>query len=184
MIARRPVLAAALLLAAATAASAASGVVTDGSGEPLEGVRACYVAGGIQQLCVESDGSGRWSLPKSSVDRIRLTRDGYLPKEIPGGDHAEPILMHPAAALAVRLVAPDGTPVTSGEVDVLLPSGQRYGPFPIRNDKGTLIRTLDPGPVVILARSAGYAETRAEETELPAGERTTAVIRMQPAEKP
>ena len=175
---RRAILSIALVIAATGAAEASSGVVIDPSGAPLAEVKVCYRAGNVEQLCVYTDEAGAWDLPPSRVDQVRLSHGGYLPREIGGGDQAEPVILHPGATLIVTLVDPSGEPLVEGEVDVLLPSGERFGPFPIRSAAGTRVNSLDPGPVVILGRSKGFAETRAKESDLAAGEETVVVLRL------
>jgi hypothetical protein len=175
---RRAILSIVFAIAAAGAAWASSGVVIDPSGEPLEEVKVCYHAGNVEQLCVYTDKAGAWELPPSSVDRVRLSHRDCLPREIGGGDQPEPVILYPGATLIVRLVDPAGEPLADGEVDVLLPSGKRFGPFPVRSAAGTRVNSLDPGPVVILGRSEGFAETRAKESDLAAGEETVVVLRL------
>ncbi|NIM61680.1 MAG: hypothetical protein GTO30_08510, partial [Acidobacteria bacterium] len=154
----------AVLILCAAPLWASSGVVIDPKGQPLEGVSACYSVGGTDALCVSSDESGRWVLPKSSIDAIRLTLSGYLPKEIRGGDHPEPIILDLAATLLVKLQTTAGEPVVEGEFDLVYTSGKKLGPFPISRADGTRIRSLRPGPVVIVGRSDGYADGRASES--------------------
>ena len=157
---------------------ASSGVVIDPKGQPVEKVRICFVADDVEALCVETTADGTWSLPDSKLDTVRLSHPEFLPQTIGGGEQPEPVMLQPAAILIVRLEDASGSPITEGEVDVLLTSGRRYGPFPIRSEKGTVVNSLDPGPVVILARSKGFTETRAEENELRPGEKTSVVIRL------
>jgi len=173
-----------LLSLAAGTVGAASGIVIDPQGEPLEGVRVCYWVASVEQLCVSTDGSGTWELPRSRIDTIRLTLDGYLPKKTVGGDHPEPLILELAAMLLVKLEDTAGESIESGQVEVLYSSGKRIGPFPISRAAGTRIRSLRPGPVVIIARSVGYEEGRASESELLAGEEIVAIVRLEPAEDP
>ena len=162
----------------AAAVTASTGIVIDPKGEPLADIRVCYRAGNVEQLCVFTDESGAWELPPSSVDQVRLSHKLYIPQTIDGAPQAEPIIMHPGASLVVKLEDASGKPLTEGEVDVLVPSGKRFGPFPIQSAVGTRVNSLDPGPVVILGRSKGFAETRAEESDLPAGKETVVVLRL------
>jgi len=163
---------------------ASSGVVIDPQGDPLEGVRVCYTVVGTEQLCVSSDENGKWVLPQSRVDTIRLTLGGYLPKNIAGGDHPEPMILELAATLLVKLEDISGEPIEEGEIEVVYSSGERIGPFPISRASGTRIRTLQPGPVVIIARSVGYTDGSASESELQGGEETVAIVRLKPAGAP
>lgn len=181
---RRFAVAAWVVLCAARAVEASSGVVIDPKGQPLEGVKACYKADNVEQLCVQTDTAGAWALPPSAVDQVRLSHPAFLPRTIDGGKQPTPIILHPGAIMLVKLQDPSGQPLTQGEVDVLLPSGKRYGPFPIRNAAGTKVNSLDPGPVVILARSEGYAQTRAKESDLAAGRETVVVIQLEPEPPP
>ena len=167
-----------LLSLAAGTVWASSGVVISPQGDPLEGVRVCYSVAGIDQLCVSSDENGEWALPRSSIDTLRLTLDGYLPKKIFGGDHPEPVILELAATLLVKLEDLSGEPIEKGEIEVIYSSGKRIGPIPISRAAGTRIRSLQPGPVVIIVRSAGYTEGRASESELRAGEETVAIVRL------
>ena len=172
-----------LLSLAAGTAWASSGVVIDPRGDPLEGVRVCYTVVGVEELCVSTDEKGKWELPPSSIDTLRLTLDGYLPKNTVGGNHPEPVILEFAASLLVKLEDPSGDPAESGQFEVIYSSGKRIGPFPISRAAGTRIRSLLPGPIVIVARSLDHAEGRASE-ELLAGEETVAIVRLEPAEDP
>ena len=160
---------------------ASSGAVINPQGDPLEGVTVCYLVAGVEEMCVTSDMRGMWALPKSRIDTIRLRLQGYLPKSIVGGDHAEPIILDLAATLLVKLEDAAGDPVAEGEVEVIYSSGRRIGPIPISRAAGTRIRSLQPGPVVIVVRSAGYAEGRASESELRAGKETVAIVQLKAA---
>lgn len=170
-----------LLSLAAGVVWASSGVVINPQGDPLEGVNVCYSVANVDELCVTTDERGKWVLPKSRIDTIRLTLDGYLPKKIVGGDHSDPVLLELAATLLVKLEDTSGEPVEEGEIDVVYSSGRRIGPFPISNAAGTRVRSLQPGPVVIVARSAGYSDGRTSESELRAGEETVAIVQLKRA---
>ena len=172
-----------LLSLAVGTAWASSGIVIDPKGDPLEGVRVCYTVVGVEELCVSSDENGNWELPQSRIDTIRLTLDGYLPKKTSGGEHPEPVILEFAATLLVKLEDASGEPVESGQIQVIYSSGKRIGPFPISRASGTRIRSLLPGPIVIVARSLDYAEGRASE-ELRAGEETVAIVQLKLAEDP
>jgi hypothetical protein len=169
------------LALALPAVHASSGVVIDPKGQPVADVQVCYVGGDVDLMCVTTVEDGRWAMPSGKLDRVRLSHPGYLPLEIAGGAQSEPVMLAPAAILSVRLEDTAGSPITEGEVEVLLTSGKRYGPFPIRSEEGTIVNSLDPGPVVILARSKGFIEARAAENELPPGQKTSVVVRLEPA---
>jgi hypothetical protein len=160
---------------------ASTGVVINPQGEPLEGVTVCYTIGSVDELCVSTDTRGKWALPESSIDTLRLSLEGYLSKNIVGGDHSEPLILEPGATLLVKLVDASGEPVEQGEIEVVYSSGRRIGPIPITRASGTRIRSLQPGPVVIIVRSRGYTDGRASESELRAGEETVAIVRLKPA---
>jgi hypothetical protein len=130
---------------------------------------------------VSTDESGKWALPKSDIDTVRLALNGYLSRIISGGAQPEPVILKPGATLLVKLEDASGKPLAEGEVEVLYSSGRRIGPIPVSRAAGTRIRSLQPGPVVIVGRSAGYADGRATESELRAGEETVAVVKLKPA---
>ena len=159
---------------------ASSGVVIDPKGERLEGVSVCYRIGNVDELCSSTDEQGRWVLPKSDIDRVALTFKGYLTRFIDGGVQSEPVILEPGATLLVRLEDAAGRSLAEGEIEVLYSSGRRIGPIPISRAAGTLIRSLQPGPVVIVGRSAGFVDGRAGESELHAGKETVAVVKLKP----
>jgi hypothetical protein len=170
-----------VLILAAGPVWASTGVVINPQGEPLEGVAVCYSIAGPEGLCVSTDANGKWALPESSLDALTLKLEGYLTKSIVGGEHSEPVILEPAATLLVKLEDASGKPVEEGEIEVIYSSGKRIGPLPISRAAGTRIRSLQPGPVVIVGRSPGYADGRAAESELHAGEETVAVVKLKPA---
>ena len=176
----RKLLGVVLILAAGTIC-ASTGVVINPQGEPLEGVAVCYSLAGADDLCVNTDTDGRWALPKSSIDALTLKLEGYVTKRIVGGEHSEPVILEPGATLLVKLEDASGKPVEEGEIEVIYSSGKRVGPIPISRAAGTRIRSLQPGPVVIVGRSPGYTDGRASESELQAGEETVAVVKLKPA---
>ena len=94
------------------------------------------------------------------------------------------MILELAATLLVKLEDVSGEPIEEGEIEVVYSSGERIGPFPISRAAGTRIRTLQPGPVVIIARSVGYTDGRAPESELQGGEETVAIVRLKPAGAP
>ncbi len=168
----------ALLVLWSGVTSASTGVVINAQGEPLEGVAVCYNIAGSDQLCVATDQDGKWVLPKSQVDTIRLSRKNYLTKDIIGGDHSEPVILERGATLLVKLQNAAGKPIKKGEIEVLYSSGKRIGPIPITRAAGTRLRSLSPGPVVIVARASGYGDGRSDDSELYSGKETVAVIRL------
>lgn len=157
---------------------ASSGRVIDPKGDPIAGAQVCYAVAGTDELCVSADEEGSWELPPSRIDTITIRHDGFLPRNIRGGDHAEPIILRPAATILIKLQDADGNPIEKGEADILYSSGRQIGPFPISRAAGTRIRSLEPGPIVILGRSEGFAEGRAAESELRAGKETVAVVKL------
>jgi len=169
-----------LLLAwcATSAAFASSGTVIDPQGRLLEGVRVCYVAGEVEQLCVTTEEDGAWKLPNSGIDTVRLSLAGFLPKKISSLPRAEAVILSPAATLVIKFEGPNGKPLAGGEAEIVRPSGLQVGPFPVSREAGTRIRSLEPGPVVILGRSDGFDPASSTQTELVAGEETTIVIRF------
>ena len=174
-------LAGGLLCLATTTAWASSGVVINQKGEPLAGVRVCYSLSGSDGLCASSNKKGEWELPRSGVDRIQLTLEGYLPKKISSGDQSAPVMLELAATLLVKLVDPSGDPIEEGEIELVYSSGRRIGPIPISRAAGTRIRSLKPGPVVVVGRSKGFGEGRAAESELRGGEEIVAIVPLEPA---
>lgn len=183
MIRRRSTSFGALAFLVAGTAAASTGVVINPQGEPLEGVSVCYSVAGVNELCVSTDSNGKWALPKSDVDSLSLRLDGYLPKKTVGGDHPDPVMLELAATLLVKLEDGSGKPVEEGEIEVVYSSGKRIGPIPISRAAGTRIRSLAPGPVVIVARSEGYVDGVASESELRGGEETVATVTLKPTTK-
>ncbi len=61
---------------------------------------------------------------------------------------------------------------------MLYSSGKRIGPIPITRTAGARIRSLHPGPVVIVGRADGYKEGRSDDSELHSGKETVAVVRL------
>ena len=183
MIARRAMFAAVLAILVAGPAMASTGVVINPQGEPLEGVAVCYSVAGVDELCVSTDSKGKWVLPVSDIDTIRLRLDGYLVKEVVGGDHPEPVMLDPAATLLVKLADRSGKPVEHGEIEVVYSSGKRIGPIPVSRAAGTRLRSLEPGPVVIVARCEGCPDGGSSESELRGGEETVAIVTLKRTEK-
>lgn len=167
-----------LSLLSATATLASSGTVIDQQGNLLAGVRVCYVAGEVEQLCVTTEEDGAWQLPNSGVDTVRLSLAGFLPKKISSLPRAEAVILAPAAVLVIQFEGPNGKPLANGQAEIVRPSGRKIGPFPISREAGTRIRSLEPGPVVILGRSDGLEAASSSQTELVAGEQTTIVVRF------
>ena len=165
----------ALLAAAGTVAS--NGTAIDPQGDPIEGVRVCYVAGEVEQLCVETDARGRWQLPASRIDTVRLSADGFVARKISSLPQGEPTILQRAAILVIRLLDANGKPIAEGEADLVRPNGKKVGPFPLKA-AGTRIRSLDPGPIVVVGRSDGFKETASPQTELISGDETVIEIRL------
>lgn len=173
----RVVPALALALAASGGlASAATGTVVHEDDSPFEGARACYVAGGVETLCATTNASGFYELPDSSIDRLRVRADGYLPVTVAGVDQARPIVMRPAASILIRLRdAASGDPVAAGTVTLLFSEGRKLGPAPV-NQNGVLFRSQPPGGVVVRATSDDGAEIGTRRVTLVAGEETVVVF--------
>jgi hypothetical protein len=177
---RRGTLLGLFLVVISGAVWASSGVVINPQGERLEGVTVCYRIGNVDELCASTDEQGRWILPKSSIDRVVLRLQGYISQFIDGGAQSEPVILAPGATLLVKLEDVSGKSLSEGEIEVLYSSGRRIGPIPVSRAAGTRIRSLQPGPVVIVGRSAGFADGRASESELHAGRETVAVVKLKP----
>jgi hypothetical protein len=158
---------------------ALDGAVSDAEGHPIEGCRVCYTSARVELLCVETGTDGRWVLPDSELDRIRVSADGYLPQELAAEPRRAPIKLEKAATLLVRLVdARTGEGLDKGVGEVVYPSG-RQRRF-MTNRAGSRVKTLDPLTVTVTARVEGYAPGGPEIVELKGGEEIELELRLEP----
>jgi len=171
---------AAVVLAAcaalAPAAWAISGTVVDPDRKPVVGGKVCYTAAGAEVLCSVTDESGHYDLPNSSLDRIRILADGFLPLKLAAVDHAAPIELKRAATLLVRLRDADGGgAIGEGQVLLLFPDGHKLGPAPV-SAGGVRFRRQVPGTVIVQGVAQGYRAGEPIEVAMPAGKQTEVVV--------
>jgi len=165
-------------------AAALDGRVLNREGDPIVKGRVCYVVGTAEQVCSALDEQGRFKLPDSRPDRMRIVAEGYLPRVVSAVMRSGPWVLDRASTLRVHLRdARTGEPVGEGEVDVLYASGRRRGPFPA-NRAGVRVRTMDPGVVHLTASAAGYRESAPLERTLVAGETLEVFIDLDPLGDP
>ena len=100
------------------------------------------------------------------------------------GEAVKPAVLQLGATLLVRLVdVSTGERVTEGEIEVLFPSGRRKGPFPA-NAAGVRVRSLEPGPVRVVARTVGYLQEHPVSVLLEAGKQAELVLELRPIPAP
>ncbi len=176
--------AAAALLVAALPAAAITGTVVDSENNPIVGAHVCYLTGGVELLCVQTDSKGLYDLPTSKQDRIRIRKKGYLPKTLAAVDHEQPIVLELAATLLVVLEdARTGERIPEGEIVVVESSGRKRGPFPSRA-AGVRVNSLLPGEVSLVSRAEGYDDKVSRLVLLKAGEETSVTVALDPLEQP
>jgi hypothetical protein len=155
----------------------------DGDNNPIVGARVCYLAGGVEILCLQTDSKGFYDLPTSKQDRIRIRKQGYIPKTLAAVDHEQPIVLDPAAILLVVMEdAETGERIPEGEIVVVESSGRKRGPFPSRT-AGVRVRSLPPGPVSLVSRAKGYEEKIFRLLVLEAGRETSITVELTPVER-
>jgi hypothetical protein len=169
-----------IFLCSVPAKSALEGTVLDGDGKPIKGARACFLVGDAEGLCVLSDEKGRFLLPESRVDRYRVVADGFIGRVVPTKDHASVLVLDRAAVLAIRIENTAGgeNPVEA-EVFLILPNGQRQGPFP-GNSAGLDLQPLPPGVYGVLIRADGFSQDRGVTVTVEAGSRQEVTVRVSP----
>jgi hypothetical protein len=167
----------AALLVAPLPALALSGTVHDEDDEPIEGAQVCYHVVGVDELCVKTNADGFFNLMDSSIDRIRVRADGYIPRVLPAVSPSEPIILARAATLLVHVVDVDtGEGIADATGTLSYPSG-RLRRF-VTNRAGARLRSLDPGRVRVTARAAGYLSSEPQAVRLVAGEEAELTIRL------
>jgi hypothetical protein len=167
-------------VAALSSVQAFTGTVVDPHGKPLEGARACYLLHGAEGLCVESDAEGRYELPDSEVERIRIFHSGFLPEVRPAATYEDPIVLNHAAVLRARLRdANSKAPIAEGQITVIYLTGRSRGPLPC-NAAGVHVKTLWPGEVRIVGRAEGYLHEDPPTVRLEAAEETEVVLDLTP----
>jgi hypothetical protein len=171
-------------LAATLPAAAITGTVVDGDNKPIVGAHVCYLTGGVELLCLQTDSNGFYDLPTSEQDRIRIRMKGYLPRTLAAVDHDRPIVLDRAATLLVVLEdAETGERIPQGEVIVIESSGRQRGPFPA-GAAGVRVRSLPPGPISLVSRAKGYDEKVFRLLVLEAGEETAVTVELAPVGAP
>ena len=175
-----------LIVAAVSAAAAAPalafvGSVVDMGGKPIEGARACYVVGNAELFCSETDDSGRFELPGSMQDGIRVVADGYSPRTILVAEASAPVVLERSPTLLVKLLdATDGTPISEGQVSVVYSSGKFLGPFPVNASGVRVRRVLRSGEARIVIVAPGYRQPHPQPIDLVPGKLTEVSIELLP----
>lgn len=174
--------AAAVLLISIFPAAAITGTVVDGGKDPIVGAHVCYMTGGVELLCLQTDSKGFYDLPTSEQDRIRIRKKGFLPKTLAAVDHEQPIVLDPAATLLVVLEdAETGERIPEGEIVVVESSGRKRGPFPSRT-AGVRVNSLQPGEISLVSMAKGYDDKVSRLIVLKAGEETSVTVELAPQE--
>ena len=169
------------LFASALPAAMLTGTVVDAEDKPIKAARVCYMVGGAELLCAETDENGLFELQQSQFDRIRIAAPGYLPRVVAAVNQAVPIALDDAAALQIRLKnGSTGEFLVGGEVFLIFPSGRRKGPFP--HERSLLIRTLPPGKYRLLAKLEGYTQRKSQAVTLEARKQRAVEIALSPDE--
>jgi hypothetical protein len=181
---RSPLLLAPALCLALTvpAVAALTGTVTDPERKPIAAAKVCYLLRGAEGLCVETDARGFFELPESRIDTIGISAEGYVPRTLAAAVQDVPIELRPAAKLLVRFRSTkDDQPIAEGKLFLILPSGQRRGPFPF-NRQGVRIGSLEAGSYGLLARAEGMAQQKAVAVTLEERKQAEVVVEMSPIE--
>ncbi len=154
-----------LLLAAVASAGSLSGLVSDGGGQPIEGVVAVVYDHRLSYVLAASGPDGRWEAPDLPAGpyRVRLlppVDTNYMEQWIPsvadlclaevytvsseGGVEAETALLGPGGVVRGRFVTPAGTPI--GGVEVVSRSTLEGSPYQPRAALSELDGTFElPG---------------------------------------
>ncbi len=172
-----------LLVVAAAPALAVTGTIVSPDQKPIEGARVCYMLGESEGICGLTDKRGFFELPTSSVDRLRISAPGYLPRVIAAVTQNAAIVLDEAGGIWVRLKDKAGEPISSGEVHLLLSNGARKGPFPV-NAKGVRVKSLAVGEYRVLASSPGMSQARAHAATVEAGKEVIVEVTLVPHESP
>jgi hypothetical protein len=174
-------LAATVSAAAVAPALAVEGFVVDADGKPIEDARVCYVVGNAELFCSETNDKGRFELPGSLQDGIRVVADDYLPRTILVAEATTPVVLERSPTLLVKLVdASNGKPISEGQVSVVYSSGQFHGPFPVNASGVRIRRVLRPGEARMLVVAAGYRQPQPQPIDLVPGKETEVSIELQP----
>lgn len=175
-----PLLALPLLALLAPPAGAASGRVADREGQPIRDARACVQIEKADGVCSNTDASGWYKLPDTTLPRVRITAPGYLPRSVAAVDQEGVIVLERAATLRARLLdAATGEPIRGGTLTLAASTGRQTGPFPV-NAAGLRVATLVPGRVVPTGKAAGYRDAVGDEVALVGGQETEVVLRLVP----
>ena len=170
-----------LLIASAVPALAVTGKIVDTEQTPIADAEICYLAaGGATLLCAQTDEDGRYELPDSEQDRIRVTATDHVYRVLPVEELPESIVLLRAARVLVRLTdAETGERIGDGRVWVVSASGRRHGPLPCRA-AGVRVRSLAPGPAEVFAGAEGYVQSEPTPVTLEAGGESEVVLELQP----
>ena len=165
-------------LAAFLPAAATAGRVADREGKPIADARACIQVEGGEGICANTDATGWYRLPETTLPKLRISAPGYLPRVVAAVDQEGVIVLERAAALrALLLDAATGQPIAKGELVLASASGRKTGPFPV-NASGLKVATVAPGRVVPTGRADGYRDAVGPEVELRPGTETEIVLRL------
>ena len=176
---RRAAAAIACACCCVTASFAASGRVVGPDGKPLEGAKACLVAGQADLLCAPTDAAGYFKLPDATSSTLRVSHAGYFPREVAAVDQESPIALELAASFRARLLdAATGKPIPKGEIFLTFATGRRKGPFPC-NAAGVEVATIDPGEAIPSATAKGYKGATGDAVHLVAGKQTSIELRLE-----
>jgi hypothetical protein len=176
----RALIAAGLALSSA-AAFAIEGTVVDRGGKPVPSAQVCYMAGNQVRRCAPTGDDGRFEMPDTPLDTLRVAAEGYRVTTVSVADVGSPIVLLSAPSLLVRLVdAATGEPIEKAEVFVVYPSGREIGPFPVNRAGVRIRRVIQPGKARVRVVAAGYDSGRPHEIELVEGEETEVELRLEP----
>jgi hypothetical protein len=176
------VVAAAVGALAVAPAVALQGTVVDDRDRPIFRARVCYERGGAELFCSETDAQGRFELPDSEVELIRVSsRDSYTVTR-PAKDALQgPIVLVAAPQLLVRLVrAGTREPIAEGEVLVAYPAGRQVGPFRANASGVRVRRVLDPGEARVVGRAPGFLDSPPHVVTLAGGTVTELTLELEP----
>lgn len=178
-----PILTAALALTltgASLPARGFEGTVVDGEGRAIKNARACYVVGNVELICSSTNEAGKFELPDSEVDSLRVVADDYLPRSLSAVATVAPIALELAPILVVRLIrSSDRKPIADGQVSVMYSSGQIRGPFPVNASGVRIRRVLPPGAARLVAVADGFKQAAPRPVTLEAGKHVEIEIELE-----
>lgn len=167
-----------ILAFAGNPAAAVSGIVTDPEGVPISGATACLWKETNVGLCVETDATGMYRMPSTSIPAVRITAAGFLPIVVAAVHQSSPVVLRRAASLRAFVVDDaTGEPVDGGRIHLTYFSGRELEGFPF-NRSGVRIATLEPGTIVVRAKLDGFRDSVSEAVTLTAGQETELTLRL------